>query len=253
MMTGYGVRSAMLVASAQFRLLVALNLIGAVVAVGVVVAFPVEEALERRRRRREHREKQKNAIPSPATTPANPITNGPSGSRGEKASPVVDAGGEDARSGGLGSQHDDDTSRSTEIPGVVVVDPDRWPTRATLASLARLPRRREWVKAIRKAKEFRFQCEMCPKGLEPIRSLEAFMREVRTLWAEAKAEDSALEPALGSALERLALVHARMLRDAGDRGRGLTKALEEALLDEAVMSGIRRRGRAQVRMGERQL
>lgn len=229
----------MLVARTQFRLLAALNFTGAVIAIGVVVATPLEEALERRRRQRQQLRAEN------ASSPA--------------ANAVGDVAEEDARlvnKGHASSTRDYFQRQDGVFPtyqphdvraDAVVVHPDRWPTRATLASLARLPRRREWVDAIRKAKEFRFRCETCPKGLEPIRSLESFMRLVRALWAEAKAEDSALEPALSSALERLALVHARMFRDAGGRGGGLTLALEETLLDKQVLAGIRKRKLAQVR------
>lgn len=83
-------------------------------------------------------------------------------------------------------------------------------------------------------------------GLAPIRELEGFMRRVRQQWAEAKTEDSAAEPLLGTALEQLACVHAKILQACGGPDGVLTVGLEEALLDDKVMAGIKRRRRAQV-------
>lgn len=268
MMTGYGVRSAMLVARTQFRWLTAINLAGAVVALGVVLATPVEEAMARRRQRRrqlralrQRREAARKVDSSSDRTDAGQDgqERGDEGKNDGTSSDTRLIDGDRTNGGGgggganlatskpPGGSTDQDPSPETDtIAGPV--RPDRWPTCATLDALACLPRRREWVEAIRRAKEFRFQCEMCPKGLEPIRSLEEFMRSVRVLWAEAKAEDSALEPALCSALERLSLVHARMVTEAGGRAGGLTSALEEALLDEGVRAGLRRRAKAQVRL-----
>lgn len=219
MMTGYGVRSPMLVARTQFRWLVVINIIGAVIAIGVVVATPIEESRERRRKASQAAKRLSNPTINPA---------GPEG--GEK------------RSTG-GRSHAPDRPSATVV---AVLYPDRWPTRATLEAMARLPGRREWVSAIRKTKELRHKCETCPVGLEPIRSVEEFMRYIRGLWIEAKKEDSALEPALSSALERLALAHARMLKAAGGRESGLTYVLEETLLDKGVWAGMLRRKGAQV-------
>lgn len=244
MMTGYGVRGALLVASRQFKLLTITNLVAALIGLGVVTSSPIEEALARRR----HRKRLMQSAAMQTTTadfsaddpdcdtalaPPLPVVS----SRGDDGAGSTPAGRDEPSSG--------ETSATAALAGLVY--PDRWPTYATLVALANTPRRVEWVDAIRRAKEFRFQCEMCPKGLEPVRALEAFMRHVRAIWSEAKAEHSALEPALGSALERLALVHARMAYRVKNEGGGLTSALEEALLDPTVAAGMRRRMTAQVR------
>ena len=289
MMTGYNVRNAMLVARTQYHGLSAINFAGAVFAVGVVIATPVTEALERRRQRRQLLAAAKNPVhPHPSTTrddcgksdasqqqqqqqqqqqkqllsaisAFSPVANTTTNS-GKNGSSRPTAAADRQNRGSRGSagvrfrqERRHVTSHADVSYGAAgvddVVDPDRWPTRATLAALARLPRRKEWVDAIRKSKEFRFHCEMCPKGLEPIRSLEAFMRNMRVHWAEAKSEDSALEPALSSALERLALVHARLCHDAQGRGNGLTEELENTLQDVNVLTAMRKRNRAQVRYG----
>lgn len=73
------------------------------------------------------------------------------------------------------------------------------------------------------------------------------MRDVRAQWMEAKAEDSALEPLLGSSLEQLARVHAKLTQACGGRGSGLTAELEKALMDEKVRAGMARRRKAQVK------
>ena len=237
MMTGYGVRGAFIVASRQHVILATINLVAAVAAVATVLSSPVEDALARRRHR--------NRLLCPTVSPSAQPT-GDSGADADASGALLPTvggdGGAVSASAPRGAQIAPETAAE-----VALVYPDRWPTRATLLALAENPRRREWVDAIRRAKEFRFTCEMCPKGLEPIRPLEAFMRHVRSIWAEAKAEDSALEPALGSALERLALVHARMAHRVRHEGGGLTSALEDALLDPSVLAGMRRRWRAQVR------
>lgn len=44
------------------------------------------------------------------------------------------------------------------------VNPDQWPTRATLASLLTMPKRVEWIEVVRRAEEFRCVCENCPEG-----------------------------------------------------------------------------------------
>lgn len=246
MMTGYGVRGAMLVASRQFRLLAITNFVAILAAVAIVTAAPIEEALARRRHRK--RLLQSRRTNSTAAVPADSASDSdsdvgvqsPADMTGGDGGAVLPPIGIDSRRtcGPV-------AATSTATPAALVY-PDRWPTYATLIALARTPRRVEWVDAIRRAKEFRFQCEMCPKGLEPVRALEAFMRHVRAIWAEAKAEHSALEPALGSALERLALVHARMACRVKKEGGGLTSALEEALLDPSVVAAMRRRTKAQV-------
>ncbi|CAM9931876.1 unnamed protein product, partial [Hapterophycus canaliculatus] len=249
MMTGYGVRGAMLVATQQFRLLAITNLVAVLVAVAVVASSPIEEALARRRY-------QKRLMHSAAinNTTADSMANNPDSDSGAR-SPAVSSGGD---IGALPPTRRNDQSSTETSPTAsaaapaALVYPDRWPTYATLIALASTPRRLEWVDAIRRAKEFRFQCEICPKGLEPVRSLEAFMRHVRAIWSEAKAEHSALEPALGSALERLALVHARMAYRVKNEGGGLTSALEDALLDPTVAAGMRRRMTAQALMTDRQ-
>ncbi|CAM9395880.1 unnamed protein product [Ectocarpus sp. 12 AP-2014] len=245
MMTGYGVRGSLLVASRLFRLMTATNLVAAAIAVGVVIAPPIEEELARRRHKKRVLQAARrnraalasgNDDSSSGDSAAAVGSGAMSATNGLHDTPAVEAGANDAHS---------------TAPGPLVY-PDRWPTRATLIALASNPRRREWVDAIRRAKEFRFQCEMCPRGLEPVRALEAFMRHVRAIWAEAKAEDSALEPALGATLERLALVHARMAYRVKQEGGGLTEALEEALLDPTVVAGMQRRRRAQALMTDRQ-
>lgn len=237
MMTGYGVRGAFIVHSHQFTILATTNLIAAIIGVGIVISTPIEDALARRR----HRKRMLNS------------TSRPGGSAGFDGEALLATSG--AENGNGSASPTANNHHSSHVTPTAVADdaatemvyPDRWPTRATLIAMANNPRRLEWVDAIRRAKEFRFRCEMCPKGLEPIRALEAFMRHVRAIWAEAKAEDSALEPALGAALERLALVHARMAYRVKKDGGGLTSALEEALLDPSVVTGIQRRYRAQVR------
>lgn len=229
MMTGYGVRGSFIVHSHQFRILATTNIVAAVVGVGVVISTPIEDALAHRR----HRKRLLHSTSRPTVLPFASDTEYGNGA----ASPAS-------------NNHRSLREATATAPTAVatgLVYPDRWPTHATLISLAENPRRLEWVDAIRRAKEFRFQCEMCPKGLEPVSALEAFMRHVRAMWSEAKAEDSALEPALGAALERLALVHARMAYRVKKDGGGLTSALEEALLDPTVVAGMRRRYRAQVR------
>lgn len=237
MMTGYGVRGAFIVHSHQFRILATTNLIAAIVGVGVVISTPIEDALARRR----HRNRSLHSTPRPG---------GSADSDGRALLATTSGENGDGSASPVGNSH----RSSLETPATAadavateLVYPDRWPTRATLLALANNPRRLEWVDAIRRAKDFRFQCEMCPKGLEPVSALEAFMRHMRAIWAEAKAEDSALEPALGAALERLALVHARMAYRVKKDGGGLTSALEEALLDPNVLAGMQRRYRAQVR------
>lgn len=238
MMTGYGVRGAFIVHSHQFTILATTNLIAAIIGVGIVISTPIEDALARRR----HRKRMLHSAPRPG---------GSAGSDGEAL--LATAGGENGDGPASPAASNYDSSRATpatattDAAATEMVYPDRWPTRATLIALANNPRRLEWVDAIRRAKDFRFRCEMCPKGLEPISALEGFMRHVRAIWAEAKAEDSALEPALGAALERLALVHARMAYRVKKDGGGLTEALEEALLDPSVVAGMQRRYRAQVR------
>ena len=278
MMTGYNVRNAMLVARTQYHALSAVNFAGAVAGVAVFIAKPVEEALERRRQRRqllavtnapssppanerddcgkENGREQlltaKVASTSSAAAAKNARDDYSYRNNARHAAAAADqkkhrGGSAGARFHGRHVASHADFSYGT--PGADdVVDPDRWPTRATLDAIARLPRRKEWVDAIRKAKDFRFHCEMCPKGLEPIRSLEAFMRNTRVLWAEAKSEDSSLEPALSSALERLALVHARLCHSAQGRGNGLTTELENVLQDPQVLAAMRKRSRAQVNM-----
>lgn len=249
MMTGYNVRNAMLVARTQYHALSVLNFAGAVAAVGVVAATPIEEALERRRQRRQLLAVANN----PASSAAGNERDDYGRKKNDRAAATASVDLKKRRGVSASARFRDrhvashaDLSYGT--PGADdVVNPDRWPTRATLAALARLPRRKEWVDAIRKSKDFRFHCEMCPKGLEPIRSLEAFMRNMRVLWAEAKSEDSSLEPALSSALERLALVHARLCHDAKGRG-GLTSELEDVLQDVKVLTAMRKRSRAQVNM-----
>lgn len=72
------------------------------------------------------------------------------------------------------------------------------------------------------------------------------MRDVRQHWAESKAEDSVLEPPLGSALEQLFCVHAHVLQVYGGLGEGLAVRLEEILQDEKILAGMQRRRRAQV-------
>lgn len=226
-------------ASRLFRLMTATNLVAAAIAVGVVIAPPIEEELARRRHKKRVLQAARRSRAALASGNDDSSTGGSAAAVDSGAmsatndlhdTPAAEAGANDAH---------------TTAPGPLVY-PDRWPTRATLIALASNPRRREWVDAIRRAKEFRFQCEMCPRGLEPVRALEAFMRHVRAIWAEAKAEDSALEPALGAALERLALVHARMAYRVKQEGGGLTETLEEALLDPTVVAGMQRRRRAQV-------
>lgn len=247
MMTGYGVRSAMLVHNTQFRWLVAVNLTGVVIAIGVAVATPVKEALAYRRLRRRRRQKPHEEIAAPSPKNANG-----DGAQEEGTRHAADENRASSTASNRLQNQDDaypaDHSHGTPAKAAPAF-PDRWPTLTTLYALASLPRRREWVDAIREANAFRYKCELCPKELEPIRSLEAFIRNVRFLWAEAKAEDSALEPLLNAALERLVLIHARMLDGIKGRGGGggLTLALEGALLDEGVMEGMRRRRRAQVR------
>lgn len=243
MMTGYGVRGAFIVHSRQFRILATTNLIAAIVAIGVVISTPIENALARRRHRKRLRHSTSRSTVPPAGSSAD----------SDGRALLATAGDADGCASPTGNNH----RSSREIPvtaaaaataaPTALVYPDMWPTRATLVALVENPRRREWVDSIRRAKEFRFQCEICPKGLEPVKALEAFMRHMRAIWAEAKAEDSALEPSLGAALERLALVHARMAYRVKCEGGGLTSALEEALLDPTVVAGMRRRMRAQVR------
>lgn len=236
MMTGYGVRAFMLVANRQSALLKTTNFIAAITAVVVVVSSPLEDYLARRRyRKRQLRQAARARMTSNTAK-------GADSDGGMALLPTVVGG-----SGAAGDNGDDGGGAESLAAATAVVYADRWPTRATLIALAGDSRRREWVDAIRRAKEFRFQCEMCPKGLEPVSSLEAFMRHVRAIWVEAKTEDSALEPALGAALERLALVHARLAYRVQNEGGGLTSALEEALLDPSVIAGVRRRKRAQVR------
>lgn len=244
MMTGYGVRAAFIVHSRQFRVLATTNLIAAVVAIGVVFSSPIEDALARRRyRKRLLRSTSRLAVlpPGSGADPDGGALLATTGGDGDDGSTPPTANKRR-------SSRETPAAAATAAAAAELVYPDRWPTHATLIALAENPRRREWVDAIRKAKEFRFQCEICPKGLEPVRALEAFMRHMRAIWAEAKAEDSALEPALGAALERLALVHARMAYRVMREGGGLTSALEDALLDTTVLAGMRRRMRAQVRV-----
>lgn len=247
MMTGYGVRSAVLVAGTQYRWLVALNSIGVVLAVGVAIAVPLKEELAHRRQLKLERQQRQQRIQARkqhqkvARATKDDSEKDPSVMRGGDVKSSTEKLSQDHHHGLLADDHPD------EVPAAAIkIHPDWWPTHVTLAALARLPRRREWVKVIRQGKEFRFQCETCAKGLEPIGSLEAFMRRVRSFWVEAKAEDSALEPMLGSALERLALVHARMFSDAGGSGGGLTLKLEQALTNKGVIAGMERRRRAQV-------
>eukprot|EP00752_Nemacystus_decipiens_P006839 g6141.t1 len=242
MMTGYGVRAPFVVHSHQFTILATTNFVAAVLGGGFVISTPIENALARRR----HRKRMLRSTSRPG---------GSAGSDDEAL--VATSGGEHgngstfpAASNRRGSHTTPATT--TDAAAKELVYPDRWPTRSTLIALAKTPQRREWVDAIRRAKEFRFRCEMCPKGLEPISALEAFMRHMRAIWAEAKAEDSALEPALSAALERLALVHARMAYRVKKDGGGLTAALEEALLDPSVVAGMQRRYRAQALMTDRQ-
>ena len=223
-MTGYGFRSPIVVAWTQFCCLAVINCVGVVAALAMVVAAPIGEVFEgcRERKRRIchafHCLRHRTPTETEASADATLTYGGDGSSESENENP---------------RRHRADESLAVSRPAL-----------ALLLCLARLPRRREWVDAIRRANELRLQCETCPKELEPKRALEAHMRCVWRLWADARAEESTLEPALGSALERLTLVHAQVCRDA--IGPGLTVALEETLLDPEVQEAIRRRRRAQV-------
>lgn len=240
MMTGYGVRGSFVVHSHQYTILMTTNLTAAIIGGWFVISTPIEDALARRR----HRERMLQSTPRPRGSAdsdgGGALLAATGGENGDESSPP-------AANNHRRSRETPAPATATDAAATELVYPDRWPTRATLLALASDPRRVEWVDAIRRAKEFRFRCEMCPKGLEPVSALEAFMRHMRAFWAAAKAEDSALEPALGAALERLALVHARMACRVKKDGGGLTSALEEALLDPSVVAGMQRRYRAQVR------
>lgn len=237
MMTGYGFRSALIVARTQYHSLVVINLAGAAIAMGVVVSAPIGEFFGRRRCREIQSAQKANGNPAP--TDVMVIT----GAQADEARLLTTDGGRGyLESGGSSRHRAGDKSHPVHI---VEAYPERWPIRATLQCLAQLPGRREWVDAMRRAKDLRHQCEICPRGIEPIHALEAHMRNLRRLWTDAKAEDSTLEAALGASLEQLALLHARVYSFAPNSEQTAV-ALEETLLDPEVQAAMSRRRQAQV-------
>lgn len=210
-MTGYGVRSGMLVGATQHKWLVGINVTGALAA-GVIVIHAIVSTRQETRGgrwclRSAHRRQWVNHR---------------------------------SDSSGVESRYRDASTLDR------MLELDQWPTRVTLSSIARSPRKVTWVTAATKAKELRLACETYPKGLEPIRSLEAMMREVRMYWIEARGEQSMLEPVLGEALEQLALAYSCLVEACGCDNSGLTTTLEETLLDGDISAVMRRRRKAQV-------
>lgn len=123
---------------------------------------------------------------------------------------------------------------------------ERWPSHKTFYRLAQSPRNVLWIEASIRARDYRFTCETCPRGLEPIEALEAFMTEVHEYWAEAKDEGGVLESTLKAAIENLALGRARLTEACGAPTGGLPSNLEAILLDGEIQDALRKRQRAQV-------
>lgn len=237
-MTGYGFRSALLVARTQYHSLVIINLVGLAIAMVVVVPGRISEFFERRWCRKiQSAQKESGNHPAPTDV---------TGAQAYEARLLTrDAGRGYPKPGGSPRHHR--SGDKTHRLHIAEAYRGRWPIRATLYCLAQLPERQEWVDAMRRAKDLRYQCEICPRGIEPIHALEATMRDLRRLWIDANAEDSTLEVMLGASLEQLVLLHARVYNFAPNSVQ-TTVALGKTLLNPEVQAAMSRRWRAQVMM-----
>lgn len=166
MLTGYGARSGILVAATLYKWLVVFNALGATAAVFVVFVDPALQARQRRRRRQQARRSRGHGRHR-ARPPSMPVGTG----MFENAHPIHGNDGalpNDKILGGGGGGGKAGEQVKGEYSGVLVddshINPNLWPTRATLVSLAKSPRRVEWIKMVRRAREFRYTCETCPEG-----------------------------------------------------------------------------------------
>lgn len=234
MMTGYGFRSALLVARTQYHSLMVINLVGVAIAMVVVVPMRIGEFFACRRCRK---------IQSAQRESGNPASTDVTGVQADEARLLTKDDGRGYPEPGDSPRY---PSSGKSHPPLIAEDyRERWPIHSTLYCLAQLPKRKEWVDAMRRAKDLKHQCEICPRGIEPILVLETHMRNLRHLWTDANAEDSTLGVMLGASLGQLAHLHARVYNFVPNSVQ-TTMTLEKTLLDPEVQAAMSRRWQAQV-------
>lgn len=178
MLAGYGARGGILVASTLCDWLVTINSMGVAAAFYVVFVDPAVQIRQRRQKRQQNccshdcrRRRRARRLVIPGDTDMLESAHPLHGSDGDFASDKFLGDGGDGSGDVHGSRNESGRAEEQVKGGfsgllgdVAQINPNLWPTRATLISLAKFPRRVEWIKTLRRARAFRYAYGTCPKG-----------------------------------------------------------------------------------------
>jgi hypothetical protein len=188
MMTGYGVRSSMLVAYTQNFWLGVINcsalaaaaLYLATAAVGRYTSQDINSTMS----------SMGTAVTSPAVTPA-----GTPRSMPLHHAPVTSV------------QTAADMNSGANTIGSSLTGHHCWPSYPTLLTVLQCEEKRRWIEIVKVTRQLELTWRSSDPLLLPLHELEREMARVRHQWACAKAQDSLLEHALRESLETLVALH----------------------------------------------
>ncbi|CAM9520776.1 unnamed protein product, partial [Choristocarpus tenellus] len=237
MLTGYGVRSAVLVASTQYLWLSAINavaLISAGLATMAGVISPVTNQVRDHITMHIFQHHSHQCSSSHDATLLNTDLLSSQGGR------IHSRSSKDCELG-LPILLEESSHRKQQTPS------DTWPSRVTLEHIAYFPHRTEWITASQDARRLLFRYKMASHELLPLEPVEEVMTRVRQHWLVAKAENSAIEPVLRGTLEDLVHTYESVCKKSLlVKSRTSGRALHVALGEATVAAGMWRWREAQV-------